>query len=272
MAQKILLINPAKKPSQRRKKKRTAAQIRATKKLVALNKRRAKAKRKPNPSKRTKPMAAQKRRKRRTAAQRAATRKLVAFNKRRRSGTKRRRKNPVSRRRRAYRATPVMARKRNPIRRRRRRNPITTRNIMNKAVIPAIQGATGALALDIAYAYLPIPANIKTGPMAELVKGGSALALFGFLAPMVVKKSTADTMLVGALTVITHQAARKAIAQFAPQVKMDGMGYYSAGLPVGGYGNGNGDMGIYVADQAPAMPVPDMGHYNEYDEMGVYVG
>ena len=263
MAQKILLINPAKKPSQRRKKKRTAAQIRATKKLVAMNKRRAKAKRKTNPvKKRTKPMAAQKRRKtRRTAAQRAATRKLVALNKRRRRGGAKRKRNPISRRRRAYRATPTM--RRNPIRRRRRRNPIGN-GVVNKVMLPALTAAGGALAIDAMYGYLPIPVNIKNGPMKHLVKAGVAVLGLYYGGKMVVKKSTAEQLAMGALTVIAHQAGREAIARFAPQIQMDGMGYYSAGLPAGGY-----DMGLYVADK-PAISAP-AAMMNEYDEMGLYV-
>ena len=71
--------------------KRTPAQIRATKKLVALNKKRAKAKRNPAPA-----------RKRRTAAQIRATKKLIAANKARANSlkktvaTRRKKSNPAT--------------------------------------------------------------------------------------------------------------------------------------------------------------------------------
>ena len=205
-------------------------------------------------------MAARKRRTRRTAAQRAATRKLVAFNKRggkRRSPAKRkRRRNPIAKRR-AYRAVRTTT---TPTRR--RRNPIR-RGIVDKLVIPAVTATAGALALDIAWAYLPLPVTIKAGPLKHVAKAAGAIGL-SILAGNVVKKSTADAMGLGALTVVLHQAAKEMIQRVAPQVQMDGIGYYSAGLPVGGFSD---NMGLYVADNAP----PAMAG-NEYDELGLYVG
>lgn len=277
MAQKILLVNPIK-----RKRRRTAKQKAATKKLIAFNKKRSKpARKRATPTKRkVNPMAAR-RRKARTAKQRAATRKLIAFNRRgarKAPAKRRRRRNPIvassaPRRRAAYRATRTMA----PVRRR-RRNQIRRmgpQGWMNDIIMPAVTAATGALALDAAWGYLPLPVDIKQGPMKHLAKAAGALALY-WGASMVVRPKTAEAMAVGALTVVAHQAAKEMIMQFMPEVGMRmamyddvSMGYYNAGLPVGGYARQNGalpahGMGLYVPNGGGAGMA-------EYDEMGVYV-
>jgi len=257
MANKILLVNPAKSPNKRRKTKRTAKQIAATKKLVAMNKRRAKLSTKPK-SRSTK-MAARKSRKRRTAAQRAATKKLVALNKHRR------RSNPAKPKRR--RTTKSVARRAGKQLRYRRRNPIRRKNILNALVMPAATAASGALALNLAWNYLPIPAQFKVGSMGFLARGLGAVGL-SMLAGQVVKKSTAEAMGIGALTVVMHDAARHYMQQFAPGVNLSGMGYYTPALPAG-----NANMGLYVSDQRATQPPADMGLYvGEYDEMGNYSG
>lgn len=284
MGQKVLLVNPSPRPTRRRKKPRTAAQKRATAKMLAANKKRRAAvkRRRKNPSTRTSTKRKTTMRKRRTAAQRAATRKMIAANKRRRRGTTvrkrrvRRRRNPISRTAafRTVRTGGASSRRRNPIRRRqrrtRRRNPIR-RGMINRVVMPAVTAATGALALDVAWAYLPLPVQVKTGPFKYLAKAGGAIGL-AWLAEMVVKRQTAEAMGVGALTVVIHQMARELIAQNMPTVRMDGLGYYNAGLPVGGQ---EANMGLYVGNQAPAMPAGDggMGLYtdmNGYSREGGY--
>lgn len=201
---------------------------------------------------------ATKRKARRTAAQKRATAKLVALNR-----SKRRRSNPS--RAAAYRQVATMS---NPIkRRRRRRNPLSTvarrrvarrRNPINggisRMVMPAVTGAAGALALDVAFGYLPIPATLKAGPLRHIVKAAGAIGL-SIIAGKVVKKSTAEAMGIGALTVIAHDMAKEAVTKFAPQVKMDGvglyvngMGYYNPAMPAGG--------GDYAA-----LPPAQMGEY-----------
>lgn len=284
MGQKVLLINPSPRPTRRRKKPRTAAQKRATAKMLAANKkRRAATRRRKNPSTRTTTKRKTTMKKRRTAAQRAATRKMIAANKRRRRRPTarrrpaRRRRNPISRTA-AFRtvrtggASSRAARRRNPVRRRRarRRNPIR-RGMVNRVVMPAVTAATGALALDVAWAYLPLPPQLRTGPFKYLAKAGGALGL-AWLAEMVVKRQTAEALGVGALTVVIHQMARDLIAQNMPTLRMDGLGYYNAGLPVGGQ---EANMGLYVGNQSPGMPAGDggMGLYtdmNGYSREGGY--
>lgn len=204
-----------------------------------------------------------KRKARRTAAQKRATLKMLSANR-----ARRRKRNPS--RAAAYRSVPTMA---NPIKRRRRRrarNPIgsVARRRVNRIrrrrnpiggvqnlFMSAVTGAAGAIVLDVAFGYLPIPANLKTGPLKDVVKAIGAVGLT-MIASRVVKKSTAEAMGIGALTVIAHDLAKGAIAKFAPSVKMDGMGdmglyvnglgYYSPAMPAGGQ---------------DALPAPGMGLY-----------
>jgi hypothetical protein len=159
----------------------------------------------------------------------------------------------------------------NPIRRRRRRaNPISGRGIkgiVNRTVMPALTAAGGAVALDVVWSYLPIPAMFRTGYLQYPVKLGGAIAL-GWLASKVVKKSTADTMVLGMATVIAYNAMRALVAQFAPGVQMantdmgyyPSMGYYSAAEPAGTLG--------YYPNQpvmTPDMTDTEMGYYaNRY--------
>jgi len=256
MAQKILLINPAKRPS-KRKTRRTAKQKAATKKLVALNKRRANiGKRAKNPVKKSGAETMAKAR--RTAAQKAATKKLVSLN-------KRRARNPISKRKtkkRVYaRPSDSRASTAGRILRRRRKNPIS-RSMFDTTVMPAITGTTGALVTDAAFAYMPVPATIKSGPLRHLAKAATALGLT-YVAGMAVSKKTAERMGIGALTVIGHDAAKEALNNYVPGLKMDGMGYYNPGMPVGN------DMGLYVeSDQTPSF---NNNFSADYDEMGLYV-
>lgn len=164
-------------------------------------------------------------RKARTPAQKAATRKLVARNKRKRNPTaKRRSTRSVTRR---Y--------KRNPARR------MAMGGIINQQVIPAATNATGALALDIIWGFLPIPINIKAGPMKHVAKGAGAIVM-GMVAQNVVRPATAKALSQGALTVVMHDAMREFAQRMLPNVPL---GYYSAGTPVGvgEYMNG---LGAYI--------------------------
>lgn len=217
----------------------------------------------------------------RTAAQRRATAKMIAAN-RKRSTTTRRRRRPLpagAKRSVGYTvgSAPVRRRRMNPIRRRRsnpvlgarRRAPVRRANpirkgfmqkTIDKAVMPAFTAAGGALLLDAAWAYLPIPANLKTGPLKHVIKAVGAIAL-GELAAMAVSRRTADNMTVGALTVVMHGAGREMLAKYTPTVKMDGMGYMSPAMVAG---NSVG-MGYYTS-QGQGLPraqgeAPQLGYY-----------
>lgn len=263
MAEKILLVNPRKttrKPTKRGKTK----------------------------------MAATKRR--RTAAQKAATRKLVAYNRsRRKAPSRRRRKNPMTtparpRRANAYRRA-IASYTPNPRRRRRRASPTVRRaysrrrrnptggkflnRLMPNLITPALTAGTGAILMDIGWAYLPIPAQYKTGYAKGLTKAGGAIAM-SFIAEKIpgVSRQTAQSLGVGALTVAFYNMAKLFIAQQMPDVKMDGMGYYNPGYPAGPMPSASSpgitqqpSMGLYVGNtkQPTGTRPTEMGYYaNQY--------
>lgn len=104
-------------------------------------------------------------------------------------------------------------------RRRYRRNPVKL-SLVNSMVKPAAIGAAGAIGLDLAYAYLPIPEGIKAGPFKYVAKGGAAIAM-AMIAEKIMSKSTARELGRGALTVVFHEAARDALASHAPGLALD---------------------------------------------------
>ena len=208
-------------------------------------------------------------RRRRPVRRRAATRRPAA----RRPAKRRRRRNPIGpyarsgmgmyvsnprrRKRRAAARRPTKARRRT----RYRRNP-TMRGIINSLILPAATAGAGALALDVLWGFVPIPENIKTGPMRHVAKGLGAIVL-GQLVGMVGNKRMGDTMALGALTVTFHSAFREMTAQFMPGVPL---GYYSAGANAG-Y---DPQLGYYVSSPRLAVnrgeSVP-----SQNSELGYYV-
>ena len=54
----------------------------------------------------------------------------------------------------------------------------TSGSVNPRAIVgPAVIGAAGALGLDVLYGYLPIPANLKAGTFAPLVKLGAVIGI-----------------------------------------------------------------------------------------------
>lgn len=179
------------------------------------------------------------RRKSRSPAQKRATRALVAFNRSRKRGTSVTRHRPKRR-------AVVTRTSRTTITR--RRNPIGRKSgIVNELVMPSVMGTGGAVALDVAFHFLPLPTMLKTGA-AHIAAKGAAAVLLGMLAGKVMKKSTANEIARGALTVTMHQAAVGAIGHFLPNFALgdagtdygltDAMGYYSPALVEDGSGVG----------------------------------
>lgn len=156
---------------------------------------------------------------RRTAAQRRATAKMIAANR------SRRRSNPVSalanpRKRRTRRRNPVAA---NPRRTRRyRRNPIGG-NITNM-LTASVQGAAGAMVVNAAYNFLPLPDMLKTGVMSSVTKGALAVGL-GMFGGKVLPGRVAAEMAKGALTVTMYDALKGVVDGV-----VSGLGYYTGGM------------------------------------------
>lgn len=223
----IMLVNPRKRTKKGKKmatkKRRTAAQKRATKRLVAFNK----ARRSPTKRKSPKRKAPAKRRK--TISKAAPSKRLRA---RRRKNTKR-----------GYFPNP---------KKRTRKSMVA--NIVDKQLKPAAIQATGALMLDIGYGYLGgyIPDMLNSGMTKYATKGAIAIGL-GVIANMYMKSNTANLLATGAMTMTMHEAMKEAMANFAPQVPL---GFYSA-APV--YQN---DMGMFSPDDGDGFGGNNLGMFS----------
>lgn len=178
------------------------------------------------------------------------------------------RRNPTAmakRRRRRSRRNPVaMA---NPRRRRSRRNPkFSIRSIQRNAIMPAAIGGVGALALDVAFAALPIPANMKTGAIGAVAKIAGAIVL-GKLAGKAMGAKTGEAVTVGAVTIQAYNLVKGFARQAMPTLPMGeylsgefdynanpGIGYMNAGQFVPDmsgaipYYGGDAVMGEYLSD------------------------
>ncbi|RPH75967.1 hypothetical protein EHM76_00365 [bacterium] len=212
-------------------------------------------------------------------------RRKKARGQKRRSSRRRRRRSGGARRAAAgytVGSAPVRRRKLNPRRRRRgrgrrraarRRNPISLRsfgpgNLMSQ-VSGALPGAVGALGLDVALGFLPIPVTWKAGIPGYLTKIVGAIAL-GMAASKVAGASTGAKVTTGALTVMFHGVLRELLAANFPTVPL-GMylrpGVSGLGYAGSGYNPMNG-MGMYLPDISAdnmGMDQRDLGMYMAQD-------
>ncbi len=137
----------------------------------------------------------------------------------------------------------------------RRPNPIG--NFLKDTLIPSAVGGAGALALDVAVAALPLPATMKTGPMAPLVKAAGAVGL-GMLAGQFLGRRTGEQIAAGALTVTIYNVARTTLARISGG-KIPGLSEY--------VGDGE-DMAAYIGDDGQEM----IGYTDSGVQVGEYVG
>lgn len=255
MAQ-VLLINPAERPSKVKakrkekrimaKRKRTPAQIAATRKLVAMNKSRgSKGKR----VSRAKPAS-----KRRRSASKGGYAIATVAPKRRKA-------------RRPFTSAAVASDAGRKLRYR-RRNPIGG-GFIGDTLIPAAVGGGGALAVDVLLGLLPLPVAMKTGPMAPIVKVAAAVGL-GFAAKTVVSRKMAEQLAAGAITVTLYNVAKAALVK-AGKGKIPGLSEYVGAYPdalfydgaSGGVVNGMGEF-VSGPDEAP-----EMGEFVDGDDDGM---
>ncbi len=190
---------------------------------------------------------------------------LVNPRRRRRKTTTRRRRKTTTRRRRR---NPVR-RRRTTTRRRRRRNParrITAASVQKNLMV-ASQGALGAIGLDIALAYIPLPAQLQ-GPIAgPVIKGLGAIGLGAVAGAMGVRADTATRMAEGALTVQLHGIGKQMLAQFAPNVPVSAyLGYYGSGYNPVDDPDWQGGMGTYLTDISADDLSMDEGGFGMYEE------
>lgn len=228
----VLLVNPSPRKGKRimatRKKARTSKQKAATRRLVALNRARSK------PAARATP---QKRRSIRESKPRASpvARKT---SRRRRSG--------------GWAITSAKAASRAGRQLRHRRpNPI---DFLTTTLMPSVIGGAGALALDVAFGVLPLPQNLKSGPMAPLVKIAGAVGL-GMLASKMVSRRVGEQVAAGAITVQVYNFAKAMLIRVGGG-KIPGLSMYPEG--VGDYVDGDPeslgytDSGMQVGDESMA--------------------
>lgn len=214
---------------------------------------------------------------------------LMLVNPRRKTTRRRRKPGP----RRTTKRRTTSRRKMSPVRaylpnRRRRRAKTGGMGGLIGTLIPAATGGVGALALDIGWGFLPLPANIKTGPIAPFAKILGAVGL-GYAARMVVSKKTADLFMTGAITVIAYNFFRGLTQRMMPTVPLGDMDYPALEYVNPGQFEPDPLIGDYVPDYetrtGPGMaeyidymgdyvtPDEDMGSYisGEYDEVGSYI-
>jgi len=150
----------------------------------------------------------------------------------------------------------VRRRRRNPLHlfsaprrhHRRRRNPISAGGIKG-LLMPAVFGAAGAVLVDAAMTYIPLPDTMKTGTIGMVTKAGAAL-LLGTMGRKVFGARATD-MAVGSLTVQTYALLR----QFLP-ASITGLGFVSPGA---------------IANAVP-MAGSNPAQLAGIDGMGMYVG
>lgn len=131
--------------------------------------------------------------------------------------------NPMAKRRRSRSKNPHARRHRarNPFRHkhharrarggsRRMRNPFDAKGL-TAAIIPAAIGGAGAVGLDIAIAYLPLPASLQSGWGNYATKIAGSFAV-GYLGGMALGREKGHLITAGALTVSLYTIIR-ALAQ-----------------------------------------------------------
>lgn len=107
----------------------------------------------------------------------------------------------------------------------------------------AAYAAVGAIGLDVAWSYLPIPDALRSGYTRFLAKGAGAVAI-GMVAEKFLGRDLGAKFALGAMTVVLHDALREVIATTVPGINLSGsdfpaMGYYGSAPAVGEYMNVN---------------------------------
>lgn len=186
---------------------------------------------------------------------------------------------PVQKRRNRSAAKAAVAK----LRTRRKFSALRSKSFIAGTVMPSAIGATGALALDVILAYLPLPAMLKGGALRPVVRLGGALAL-GFLASKVASKNIADQVTAGAVTVVLYDLLKGSIQKMVPTLQLgdDSLEYINPGMIAGdgqypsmsGFAPMNGfapieQMGQYVPNSMGEYVPNSMGEYGQ-EGMGEY--
>jgi hypothetical protein len=169
----------------------------------------------------------------------------------------------VNPKRRTRRKTTTKRRTTTAARKRVRRNPVTTRrktrrirrNPRSSGIVGELMtagtGAAGAIALDLGFAYLPLPEQYKTGTMGTLAKMATAVAAGMVMKQTkIVKKPMADKIVGGALMVQAYSLIKSQLQQAAPQLPLGEYMGMAGALPYAqstSLGYTNAAMGVPMA-------------------------
>ena len=133
------------------------------------------------------------------------------------------------------------------ITRRYRRNP--TGGPVGETIKRGAVGGAGAIGVEFALNQLPLPANLRTGPMGTIVNGIGALALGGLVGTFFRQRKLGKEIAEGAITVTTYNLIK---GSFGNRL---GLGEYGEGGLLGNYGEG-GLLGDDLRYYSPGASYP----------------
>jgi hypothetical protein len=164
----------------------------------------------------------------------------------------------------------IRRKKLNPRRRhrgaRRYSNPRFSLSGITSQLVPAAYGAGGALALDLALGYIPLPDMLKTGYARHGVRIVGALGI-GWLASKFLR-GRAQAIGAGALTVAMYGLFKDVALQFAPAAISSKLGEYEE-ITVEGYDDpasieqGTAGFGAYLGNATADDDLGGVGAYME---------
>lgn len=138
-----------------------------------------------------------------------------------------------------------------------RRNPSPRIGGMVETFKEGAIGAAGAVATEVVLSKLPLPENLKTGPMGIATKAIGGIAIGMAVAKFGKNKKLGSTMAQGAVTVALHDTIRNAV-----KGPMGLSGMFDQGL----LGNDFDDLEYWSAGQSFA-PSPGMNGYYSVNDL-----
>lgn len=147
-------------------------------------------------------------------------------------------------------------------------NPFSMRGLTG-SVVPALIGAGGAIATDVAMAYLPLPTQLQAGWMNILTRAAVAVGV-GYVAGVAVNKQVGKEVAAGGLIVVAYGALKQALAPtLGASIKgLSGLADFGDYTPSvsGGYGDtglmtGGAGLGAYMRAPMGAYMRPRLGAY-----------
>lgn len=156
-------------------------------------------------------------------------------------------------------------------RRHRRHNPrLFTMGGITSALTPALWGAVGGVAFDIAFGYVPLPAMVKTGYPKHAAKIAGALAL-GWAAKKFMR-GRGSQMAQGMLVIAMYGLVKDVAKQFLPAQISSKLGDYEE-VQVSSYNDlGAQDMGAYIEGPVEdAMGADDLGYTDAGSPLSAYL-